>query len=322
MPWYMEANAEYLVRYLSDEFFIEIATVPYPPYTNFLSRFPETNPFQRNPDDYDLLFPLLPTHWVIGDAEKYIHKLCLVWYQPNEGNWFENLAAIGAATPLAEVSLKDKKYHSLRFGVDTDLFKPIEMAREDDLFHVGMVGTLYNPRRITPQISKALGGIKGIRLMFFPNQTPRDQKELDAVGGSLNNIIAGDKRWTGLPNIYNRLDVLIRTDHDPGYSFPTLEAASCGVPVIVTNSGIDHLITEAGGGILIDGDRASYLEDLDKLANRVKEAVIFLKDNPGDRKAMGENARKAVLNQWQWKKFIPAWREFFREAVKNANSNI
>lgn len=317
--WYMEAHAEYLIRYLSDEFFIEVADVPYPPYENFLNRFPETSPFQRSPDDYDLIFVMLPSHWVITEAEKYKHKVCEVWYQPGEGSW-EEIAAYGVATPLAEQSLQGrKKFHSLRFGIDTDLFKPIPMIREDDLLHVGMIGTLFNPRRIVPEVTKVLKDVEGIRLMYFPVGAPRDKKELDAMGGNLDYIVAGDKYWPGIPNLYNRLDILLRVDHDPGYSFPTLEAAACGVPVIATDSGIDHLVCEAGGGILLQGNRASYLEDLDGLANRIKEHVIYFRDNPEIRKKAGQRGRKFIENNFTWDKFILAWREFFREGVKNAN---
>ena len=157
--------------------------------------------------------------------------------------------------------------------------------------------------------------------MFFPNMAPRDQKELDAMGGNLNYIVAGDKYWPGIPNIYNRLDVLVRADHDPGYSFPTLEAASCSVPVIATDSGIDHIITEAGGGVLIEGNRASYLEDLDAMAEKIKEAVIFMRDNPEDRKDMGKLGRLEIERNWTWEKQLPAWREFFREGVARAYSS-
>ena len=104
LPWYMSVHAEYLIRHLSDKFFIEVADVPYPPYENFLDRFPETNPYQRNPDDYDLLWPILPSHWVVTEKDKYAHKVATVFYQPNEGR-FEDMAVVGAATPMASKSL-------------------------------------------------------------------------------------------------------------------------------------------------------------------------------------------------------------------------
>lgn len=320
-PWYMEAHAEYLIRHLSDEFFIEVAEVPYPPYENFIGRFPETSPFMRSPDDYDLIWPILPSHWGITEKEKYSKKVCMVWYQPNEGGYYEDLAGLAAATDKAEESMKNYPHHRVRFGVDTDLFKPFSMVCDDNLLHVGMVGTLLNPRRITPQIVNAFKGVEGVKLELFPNIAPRTEKELNEVGGDLSLIQSGDKFWPGLPNIYNRLDILLRVDSDPGYSFPVTEAAACGVPVITTDGGIDNIITDAGGGYLIKGNRDSYQADLDGLARQARDQVLFLKDKPELRKMMGQIGRSTVEKYFKWETVIPAWREFFREGVKNAHRN-
>lgn len=323
MPWYMEAHFEYLIRLLSDQFFIEIADVPYPPYDNFLDRFPETQPFQRNPDDFDLIVPMLATHWVITDKEKYKKKTALVWYQPNEGNYYEDIAGVACATPLAEESMGDKKYHSVRFGVDTDLFRPYPMLREDDLLHVGMVGNLYNPRRMTDKVIEALKDMRGVRLMLFLNQPPKTEHDLDLLGGreAMQYIVTGNKPFVSLPNIYNRLDVLIRCDSDPGYSFPVMEAAACRVPVIATDNGIDHEITQRGGGILIEGDRQYYLNNPDKVIIEIKKAVEYMRDFPVRRTGMGANARNAVILNFSWEHHLKNWRIFLKEAIDNAYRN-
>jgi len=319
MPWYMEAQAEYLIRHLSDEFFIEVADVPYPPYENFLDRFPETYPFQRSPDDYDLIVPLLATHWVVTEREKYRHKIGQIWYQPNEGD-ADNIAVIGATTPMAQESLRGRDFVSLRFGVDINHFRPLNMAKEDELLHVGMVGNLYNPRRMVPEVIKALKDLEGVRLMLFLGKRPLTLHDMDFLGGmeALKYIVAGEKDWAGLPNIYNRLDVLVRCDSDPGYSFPVLEAAACGVPVIATNSGIDHLITQAGGGLLIGGDRNYYLNNPTEVGRKVRDAVIFMRDNPRERRKMASDALTEIMYHWKWDNFEENWRKFFRIGIKNA----
>ena len=320
--WYMENHAEYLIRELSDEFFIEVADVPYPPYDDFLDRFPETNPFQRNPDDYDLLWPLLPTHWVVTDKDKYAHKTATVFYQPNEGR-FQDVAVVGAANPKAYKELSDTntKYFKLRFGVDINHFKPLLHKREDDLLHVGMVGNLYNPRRMVPDVVEVLKDVYGIKIMLFLNQAPQTDHDIDLLGGAKNvkYIVSGSKGWAGLPNLYNRLDVLIRCDSDPGVSFPVMEAAACGVPVIATDSGIDHIITEAGGGYLIKGDRSYYQSNPTEVAEKVREHVIYFRDHPVERLKMGIKARLEIITNWTWEDQILEWREFFREGIKNAS---
>src|SRR3990167_5836422 len=127
--WYMEAHYEYLIRYLSDEFFIEMANVPYPHYKNFLDRFPETSPLDRSPDDYDLLVPLLPTHWGY-DHDTYKDKTACVLYEPGEGRW-QHAKALALTSPIVEAGdYGDRKRYPVRFGIDTNLFQPIEMKRE------------------------------------------------------------------------------------------------------------------------------------------------------------------------------------------------
>lgn len=308
--WYVEAHVEYLIRYLSDEFFFEIAHID----------DPINNPMDRNPDDFDLIWCLWPGAWMGLDSAIYGPKAVTVFYGPNEGP-YKNLAAVGASTPIVEQSLQGFPYHSLRFGVDTNLFAPnLKMAREDDLLHVGYLGNHANVRHMVGPVISKLTDIKGVRLMMFPHNWQNNGGTwTDWEGEKMKKyVVGGNKLWTGLPNIYNRMDILLRMDQDPAYSFPTQEAAACGVAVIATNSGIDHLFAEAGAAILIPGDRPYYMTQTDDVAKKVKEAIIDLRDNPAKRKEMGKKGREEILKNWTWDKHIDSWRKFFREGVKNA----
>lgn len=315
----MQAHYEYLIRYLSDEFFIEMAQVPYPPYKNFLDRFPDTSPLERNPDEYDLIVPLLPSHAGV-DHQKYAHKLGIVMYEPGEGHWTV-AKVLGGTTPIVEAGdYGDKKVHSLRFGIDTELFKPYPMVKEDKLLHVGVIGSYGSPRRMIEEAIKPLYDLEGIRIMFFPQNWVNQggtEENINKLGGMdfINRVVEGDKYWPGIPNMYNRMDVMLRVDASYGYSFPTLEAASCGVPVIVTDMGIDHHITEAGGGILIKGNPLNYIHKGEELAELVQEAVVWMRDHPEERKHMGMMGRYEIEENWEWGNHIQAWREFLREGT-------
>ena len=310
--WYVEAHCEYLIRYLSDEFFFEIA----------MPDDGTNNPFHRNPDDYDLLWPLWPGAWHL-DHDKYAHKVATVFYCPVEGP--HDVAVVGASTPLVEASCEQSNipYHSLRFGVDTNLFAPYKMEREDDLLHVGYIGNHANVRHMVGTVISSLRDLEGIRLMLFPHSWVNNGGTWTDWDGEnmVKYVVGGNKLWTGIPNIYNRMDVLLRMDQDPAYSFPTQEAAACGVPVIATNTGIDHQFADAGAATLIPGDRNYYMNNVDDVAQKVREAVIELRDNPEQRRVMGNYGRSFVENSWQWKHHIDAWRLFFREGVKNARGN-
>lgn len=308
--WYVEAHCEYLIRYLGDEFFMEIAM----PTTDGPS------PFNRNVDDYDLLFPLWAQQWHC-DQDKYAHKVATVHYSPMEGR-VDGVAVIGGTTPVVEATLKDYDlpFHSLRFGVDTNLFAPYPVAKEDDLLHVGYIGNHANVRHMVRSVISNLTDIPGVRIMLYPSSwvndggTPTDW----AAEKMRPYVVGGGKLWTGLPNIYNNLDILLRMDEDKAYSFPTQEAAACGVPVIATDSGIDHLFAQAGAAILIDGTREYYQNNPADVTRRVREAIIDLRDNPDKRKRMGLRGRAEVKANWTWEKHIPSWREFFREGLANA----
>lgn len=317
--WYVEAHVEYLIRELADEFFIEIADIPYPPYAEYMNR-PDRNPFIRNPDDYDLIWPLWAGHWGVP-IEEYKHKTAVVIYQPGEGH-SQGCRAVGAATPIVEKEFSNHNipFTSLRFGIDTNLFYPVPSLREGyccDKLHVGYVGNHANVRHMLKTVISPLRDLEGIHLMLFPHSWQNNGGNFDDWDGQnlMPYVIGGEKRWTGMPNIYNRMNILLRIDQDPAYSFPTLEAAACGVAVVATDSGIDHLIVEAGGGILIEGDRSRYMGQPEEIAKEVREAVIKLRDNKSMAYQMGMKGRKEIEKNWTWDKFFSAWREFFRKAV-------
>ncbi len=198
-PWYIESHYEYLIRYLSDEFFIEQAYVPYPPYENFLDRFPDTSPLLRNPNDYDLLLPTWAQHWGVANTPENGRKTAVVQYEPGEGAW-PNACYLGVTTPIAEENGKTlgKPMQSVRFGIDTELFKPFPMVREDDLLHVGIIGNHSNPRHMMGEVLPALYDIPGVRIMIFPATWVNRGGHADSItslGGMefVRHCVAGDK---------------------------------------------------------------------------------------------------------------------------------
>ena len=323
----LEAYTEYIIRYLGNEFYFEMGYPPIPPYHNIRDRVytGETSPLEKNPDEFDLIYPHFDTHWFLEPPEKYAKKVATVLLEP-AGARFKT-AVLAGTSPAVEKSLPVGS-HSLRFGVDTEMFKPYPMARTDDLLHVGFIGNIQTPRRYMKELFiEALRGIEGIRLMIFPTtwlpHTRPDEVDLMGGVGVLDNIVDGDKWYPGLPNIYNQMDIFIRADIDHGYQFSVMEAASCGVPVVCTDSGNTKELCDAGGGICINNGGGSWEKgNLDRIAKDIRQKVIFLKENPDARKQMGIKGRKFIEDNWTWQKFVPAWRDFFKKGLEYAEKNV
>lgn len=306
-----EAYSEYLIRYLGDEFDIQMG---YPSLNN-------ASPLAKDADKFDLIYPHFDTHWFLDPPEKYVKKIVNVQFEPG-GTKFPTVAAC-TSDPVCKSFKHD---HHLRFGVDIQLFKPFIQPRSDNLLHIGFMGNIQTPRRYLKELFMPLKDLQGVKLDIYPMSWSLNTRpdEIEVMGGQavLNNIVDGDKWWSGLPNLYNRMDIYIRCDINPGYQFSLLEAAACGVPIITTDPGVGKEICDAGGGIYIECKEGNWEpEVLKELAGRIKETVKQIKELSSDeRKVMGIMGRKFVEENYTWDKWIPKWREFFKEGLRRAKN--
>src|SRR3990167_1514044 len=319
-PWYVENHMEYLIRYFSNEYFMEQGMAG-----DETAR--RANPLLKNPDDYDLLIPLLPTHPTI-DTKKYGYKMAAILWEPREGVW-NQVKMCAATTPLAVRCMERDgwaNYVAATPGIDTELFRPIPFAREDSLLHVGVVCCFHNPRHRVKDVILPLLDIPGVKFDFYArNFWPERDNDIIAAGGDrfLENVRDGNKTWPGVANTYNRMDVLLKVDADPGLTFPIMEAAACLKPFIATNVGIEGEFAEAGAGIVINADepdedgnhRGWYISNIPATIARIRSAIEFLRDNPLERNIMGKAGREYMLEKYTWEKQLPNWREFFRRAL-------
>lgn len=307
-----EAYSEYLIRYLSDEFHIEMG-YPIDPGN--------PQPFQKDPDKFDLIYPHFDSHWFL-DQEKYAHKVVLAYFEPHSDSKYPVAATAGLTQQVME---KMKPEFELRFGVDIDLFAPYPMLRTDDFFHVGFVGNIQTPRRYLKELFMPLKELEGVKLDLYPaSWLPHTRPdEVEQMGGQavVDNIVDGDKWWPGFPNCYNQMDIFVRCDIDPGYQFTVLEAAACGIPVVTTDPGLGKELCDFGGGIYVECQEGNFEpEVLEELAGRIREAVVKIKTNTQMRGKMSYRGREFVKYNYTWDKWAPKWREFFRKGLESARS--
>jgi glycosyltransferase involved in cell wall biosynthesis len=321
-PWYVENHIEYIIRYLGNKYYFDLAKGV---EGDIAESFPDNYfpVFGKDPKDYDLIVALFTPITHLENPAKWYHKMAGVVWEPGEVGKIDGVCYASTNVFTDDyLNRTGQPYVKTRVGIDTELFKPYPLIREDNLLHVGFVGKAHSPRKLVKDLLMPLYNLEGVRLMFF-SQQPLPGKEVEYCGGKdfLRCLTGGNKSWIGMPNVYNQLDVLIETDADISVSFPTIEASACGVAVVCSLGGLSQALVDGGGAIHILPDdpkqdpRMWAYEHTDEMAKKIKDAVIYLRDNPEKRLEMGKKGRELVERDWTWEKLIPDWNTFFEKAL-------
>jgi len=147
--------------------------------------------------------------------------------------------------------------------------------------------------------------------------------------GIMNRVIyTGMKYFKGVQHremneIYNLMDVFFLSTSGEGFGIPTIEAAACGVPSVVTDYTTTHelLIEDGQCGIPVPvvaeiigswGVERGVM-DIVKAA----EALKHIRDNPEVGKAMGKVGVKKVKKIYTWDTVGDQWNKLLREVVEN-----
>jgi glycosyltransferase involved in cell wall biosynthesis len=86
-----------------------------------------------------------------------------------------------------------------------------------------------------------------------------------------------------------------------GFPLVTLEAAACGLPIVVSHLyGVEEMLVDGDNGILVETSVDGVRQGLER----------FLSLPPSARHAMGQGARKAV-SVYSEQHFVDAWRAFY-----------
>jgi glycosyltransferase involved in cell wall biosynthesis/ubiquinone/menaquinone biosynthesis C-methylase UbiE len=108
-----------------------------------------------------------------------------------------------------------------------------------------------------------------------------------------------------LRDFYHDIDVFVLPSLSEGNSAALLEAMSCGLPVIATNTGGWKEFKNLGGGFTMERTSPSWNEALNK--------VIAMSDS--DLKKMGEINRKEMVDHWDWKIKAKGFDAFFQKGL-------
>jgi glycosyltransferase involved in cell wall biosynthesis len=211
-----------------------------------------------------------------------------------------------------EFGERRERFRTVRPGVDTEIFRPAEIAAEaapsdqggDELrpLRVGCVSRLA-PEKGSDLLGRAMVEIARRRpgrvtLTLAGQVGPGEgawwrgvRETLDAAALPEGTVrIVGAIGLEDKLTLLRGLDVFAQPSRQPERrGMASLEALACGVPIVVPRSGIfPELVGRTGGGVLVERESVAGLVD----------AVLRLADDPAERRRMAMSARQGVVEHY------------------------
>ncbi|PID82498.1 MAG: hypothetical protein CSB16_00925 [Clostridiales bacterium] len=208
------------------------------------------------------------------------------------------------------------------FGVDTDIFSKKEMKKNNDKIVIGLVKSLENKYGIKTLI-KAIDLLiknlnkkdeidiaKKIQLDIYGDGSLKDELIEMIESKKLEDIVflKGRIPNTEVPNALNEFDIFCATSEIDSESFGValVEAMAVELPSVVTDvSGFKEVCSDGQTGIVVEK----------KSVSAIAEGLERLVLNENLRNEMGKNARKRVLQLYDWNNNVDSMIEIYKEVI-------
>jgi len=278
--WAWWIKSQYLKKYLSDEFDIDITCV-------LGEGCVKTS--QINQKKYDLYFTYGFSYINFLSRVPKRKKITGITAHRRRNVIFPKMKMAGHHHANSIMLLKElqdmgfEKAHYIPNGVNEELFKPITPIKEDGKLVVGHVGkecpVKGQKEFIIPAIKTA--NVQSItNLRTWKDRLPHDQ----------------------MPQIYNQMDCFVVASIEDGTPNPALEAAACGRPIISNHIGnMPEFIIDGYNGFLVPRKIGAYVDK-----------IRYFQQNRNELIRMGNNARKTIEEGWTWKIQSENYRKMFR----------
>jgi glycosyltransferase involved in cell wall biosynthesis len=283
--WAWWIKSEYIKKYLSDEFDIEIQ--------NLLTDNNIQLHHKVDQQKHDLYFSYGFSYIDFLNKVPKHKKICGVTAHRTKQQIFPKMIQAGHHHANSKMLLKElhnmgfKRAYYVPNGVNEDLFKPIKPLREEGDLVVGHVGKecpAKGQREFILPAIQATGCKSATNLRTFKDKLPH----------------------TEMPNIYNEMDVFVVASTEDGTPNPALEAAACGRPIISNKIGnMPEFIIDGWNGFIVPRKLNAYIEK-----------IMYFRANRDELIRMGKNARKTVEEGWTWKIQAENYRKMFKDIFK------
>lgn len=232
-----------------------------------------------------MAFQLRKLDLVLTQRREKIDIPILIYYKFIGRKLLNKAKAVSALTSQARNSLKKaglkRDIDLIPNGVDTNVFKPLRKGGNEK-FTILYVGRLSKEKGVDVLI-KACQELNDYSLILL-GSGPEENK-LKKLAAGINSEFIGERSQYKLPHYYSNADVVVVPSYKEPFGFVTLEALSCGTPVIGSNMGGMRDVINERVGILV---RAGNVQEL-------HNALIEIKT-----RNLRKNCRDFVLKNYDW----------------------
>lgn len=211
----------------------------------------------------------------------------------------------------------NKKIHITPFGVDTNKFYVMGNDRDDNEFRIGLVKTLEKKYAISDLIlafnklkTNIKDKIKDINLKLYIYGQGNQEKTLKDLIKDLNLqdsvFLKGQIKNDEVPRVLNSFDLFCATSISESFGVAVVEAMACGLPVVATDAdGFKEVVVNGKTGLIVKR------HNIEEIANALEKLIL----NKEERIQFGLNARKRVLEKYDWKKNVQNMMELYENIM-------
>jgi len=197
-----------------------------------------------------------------------------------------------------------------------DLHSQNHISKQSTSFTIFYAGIINRSRGLN-QIVKAVGDIKGLRLLIAGYDADKDGL-INKISNANNVKFLGKLSYDEVIKYTFEADLLFAL-YDPiipnhKYSSPNklFEAMMCGKPIIVSNNTkMANIVKKSNCGIAIQYNNIDHL----------RKSIVTLKNNPNLCKKLGKNGRQVYEDKFSWeimeRRLIESYQSLDNQIDKN-----
>ena len=182
-----------------------------------------------------------------------------------------------------------------------DARQQLELA--DDAFVIGTLANFYPPKNL-PWALEAFTPVlkeKNVRAVIIGDGPHRRAVEETRRNLNLETTVTLAGRRPDASSLLSAFDLFVLPSSKEGMPWSLLEAMAAGLPCIATDVGACRWMLEPDAGIIVpSGD-----------AEKLREAILSLVNDPEKRNRLGMNARRAVETRFRWEDTLRASLDLF-----------